>query len=1075
MAITSATTEQLSMTPKQQAVYEGLKSWRPEIAAFYKDGLSLVASNLESKSNLISHLMREIDGGLRDMFKIVPDQPIEQKTDSPKESHKESILRAFGLSEDTELFRKYHNAVKKGPQYAHRSGTSIDGPRDSKEVVETWKTFEDCMLQLIGSYNASLRLQGSILALDVPNEDFLRRKHIILSDDSKKVYFYTHLDKPGWLVPLFESGAFDCANNPAPLPSPDRPGAYSYPYWAELSYVNRVAEKLSAENDAEWETILKIIDQIVESRRGEDAKTPNPQTDNTAYNLVSLLPEDKLRAFDFNKIEELLLSTGTFFAFDFMRKLLPRLLRIPYKEGALFCLRLVFGKKENEANGYPKYLPLFETHDVKYYLGQIKSEIHQVCGVDGFNVLMGLIEETKDDPNYLFLHTLEEHDEQNRHRDDYTDTLLFFTLDYYLSLTPEDAQKVSAGLLNSRDDIFKRMAYWMIDKRYDEVNNALWQYESNPVNDASCYPELYRLFKNNCEKFSDEQIGRCVDWIEGFNTDCDFEGGNKELIVAHHKKMVAVAFQGLGSEKMNLLIEKLTALDPAPIEHPGYSSYTSTIIGTKVNLPQYDITGLSIPEIGEMYARVESENTGDFLHCPIEGLSSDFRDIVKANIAEYTTNCDAMADVPIGMQSVWLWEIIRSLDGDTHINNVDSVLRVLLMTISKEEFWEEYRSENKSFGKNHRYITEILMLFPKIMRGHRSIVTKDTLDSIFPILYKIDTETSYEYDNNWDGSFQVFVNNLMFRVYENLIVACYWETKLTDRTSAEQWNSKIKAKLNDYLSSSEEKPMVFHAMGIQYGCLRYIDPEWCASSYPAIFNSDNTVNDKAAFYGFFLNGPLAYRDVFDFLYSNGSIQCVLSNPQDYDSTIVKHVVLYILDAVRMGVLDDVAVKMILDTENEGIYRNIIDFSYALKEGDSREYEGIIRHLWGMIYDFCCESENVNRKTLIGNSFAFIEHFDSIDSELEKWLLLSVKNSHKNTSFHIANRIERFLETNPESVGRVILELIMSIEYPYLPELPQIVEKVYGAGHKNLGNSICEEAAKKQIYNLKELYEKNNIK
>ena len=1075
MAITLEAIERLSMPPKQQAIYEGLKTWRPEIAAFYKDGLMIIESDFESKSNIISHLLREIDGGLRDIFKIKSVEDESKSTGESKEEHKQSIMRAFGIAENSEVFQNYFNAATEAHKLAHRSGKAIDRPRDSKKAEELWCKFEEALSVLIGNYAASMRLQEGILKLDVPPKDFQRRRHIILADESKKVHFYTNLDKLGWLKPLFDSGAFACANNPEPVPSIEHPGAYSFPYWIELSYVERIALVLTDDNVVEWDTLLTIIKQIIKHRKADGHRIENPRTDNAVYNLVSLLPEDKLRAFDLNPLENLLKSTGTFLAFDFMRKLLPRLLRIPYKEGALFCLRLVFGKKENEANGYPKYLPLFETHDVKYCLGQIKSEIHQMCGVDGFNVLMRLIEETKDDPNYLFLHTLEEHDEQNRHRDDYTDTLLFFTLDYYLSLTTEDAQKVSAGLLNSRDDIFKRMAYWMIDKRYDEVNNALWQYESNPVNDASCYPELYRLFKNNCEKFSDEQIGRCVDWIERVHTDCDFEGGNKELIVAHHKKMVAVAFQGLGSEKINLLIEKLTALDPAPIEYPGYSSYTSTIIGTKVNLPQYDITGLSIPEIGEMYARVESENTGDFLHCPIEGLSSDFRDIVKANIAEYTTNCDAMADVPIGMQSVWLWEIIRSLDGDTHINNVDSVLRVLLMTISREDFWEEYRSENKSFGKNHRYITEILMLFPKIMRGHRSIVTKDTLDSIFPILYKIDTETSYEYDNNWDGSFQVFVNNLMFRVYENLIVACYWETKLTDRTSAEQWNSKIKAKLNDYLSSSEEKPMVFHAMGILYGCLSHIAPEWCTKNYSAIFNSGNAINDKAAFYGFFLNGPLAYRDVFDFLYSNGSIQCVLSNPQDYDSTIVKHVVLYILDAVRMGVLDDVAVKMILDTENEGIYRNIIDFSYALKEGGGGKYEDIIRRLWGKIYDLCCESENINHKTLIGNSFAFIEHFDSIDSELEKWLLLSVKNSHKNTSFHIANRIERFLETNPESVGKVILELIMSMEYPYLPELPQIVEKVYEAGHKNLGNSICEEAAKKQIYNLKELYEKNNIK
>ncbi len=113
MAITLAMAEQLSMTPTQQAVYEGLKTWRPEIASFYKDGLTIIDSNLESKSYLIGHLMREIDGGLRDMFSVVPTQDAESKSDKPKESHKESIIRAFGLPENSKLFRQYHGAIKK--------------------------------------------------------------------------------------------------------------------------------------------------------------------------------------------------------------------------------------------------------------------------------------------------------------------------------------------------------------------------------------------------------------------------------------------------------------------------------------------------------------------------------------------------------------------------------------------------------------------------------------------------------------------------------------------------------------------------------------------------------------------------------------------------------------------------------------------------------------------------------------------------------------------------------------------------------------------------------------------------
>lgn len=53
---------------KEQAVYNGLMTIRPEIAAFYKDGVCFKQMDFLSKSNVLGHLLREIDGGLRSIF-----------------------------------------------------------------------------------------------------------------------------------------------------------------------------------------------------------------------------------------------------------------------------------------------------------------------------------------------------------------------------------------------------------------------------------------------------------------------------------------------------------------------------------------------------------------------------------------------------------------------------------------------------------------------------------------------------------------------------------------------------------------------------------------------------------------------------------------------------------------------------------------------------------------------------------------------------------------------------------------------------------------------------------------------
>ncbi len=55
------------MTEKQLEIHKGLKAIGPEIAQFYLDGIQVVDSDLRTKSNLLAHILREIDGGSRDI------------------------------------------------------------------------------------------------------------------------------------------------------------------------------------------------------------------------------------------------------------------------------------------------------------------------------------------------------------------------------------------------------------------------------------------------------------------------------------------------------------------------------------------------------------------------------------------------------------------------------------------------------------------------------------------------------------------------------------------------------------------------------------------------------------------------------------------------------------------------------------------------------------------------------------------------------------------------------------------------------------------------------------------------
>ena len=59
----------VKLTPKQLDINKGLIRIGEEIAAFYLDGVKILNStNFQTKANLLAHLAREIDGGLRDIL-----------------------------------------------------------------------------------------------------------------------------------------------------------------------------------------------------------------------------------------------------------------------------------------------------------------------------------------------------------------------------------------------------------------------------------------------------------------------------------------------------------------------------------------------------------------------------------------------------------------------------------------------------------------------------------------------------------------------------------------------------------------------------------------------------------------------------------------------------------------------------------------------------------------------------------------------------------------------------------------------------------------------------------------------
>ncbi|MEN4005923.1 MAG: hypothetical protein PQ975_11055 [Methanobacterium sp.] len=105
MAKSDNLNELKNLKANQIRIYKGLKAIGEDIASFYLDGVNLFENNeFKTKSNLLAHIAREIDGGLRDILspekekKITQDKLKNEKYKQEK-GHVASILTAL----DTDL------------------------------------------------------------------------------------------------------------------------------------------------------------------------------------------------------------------------------------------------------------------------------------------------------------------------------------------------------------------------------------------------------------------------------------------------------------------------------------------------------------------------------------------------------------------------------------------------------------------------------------------------------------------------------------------------------------------------------------------------------------------------------------------------------------------------------------------------------------------------------------------------------------------------------------------------------------------------------------------------------------
>ena len=235
----------LELSPRQSEIYRNLEAIGPEIAAFYLDGIRILQNDdLETSANLLGHIAREIDGGLRNVLSEKPKEELKFTISTPDGKklifekgqtdtfefvcdtpgtfkvtydrigrHKPSILRSLGINEPSPLAERWLEVTGKFHKFAHRRG-AWEAPREKEAFIPLWNEFEDVLTDLVGNYlNLLSKVVDQILNKDEPTKEIRGVLPHLLKSDMRRKYFFENLPGPAWLQPLKEDGWFDPESN----------------------------------------------------------------------------------------------------------------------------------------------------------------------------------------------------------------------------------------------------------------------------------------------------------------------------------------------------------------------------------------------------------------------------------------------------------------------------------------------------------------------------------------------------------------------------------------------------------------------------------------------------------------------------------------------------------------------------------------------------------------------------------------------------------------------------------------------------------------------------------------------
>jgi len=1095
----------------QTKIYYGLKTIGEEIATFYLDGVRLVKDeNYLSKSYLIAHIAREIDGGLRDIL-----APEEIKVQFQKElqvdenykqvkGHVASILVALDLEKDEPLAIEYINVAVNFVKMVHRSG-AYKKPRNAEEIIHLWLRYERILLKLFGDYINQLKHVDRILKFQKPTDYILETLPNFFEDESKKNHFYETLKNTNWFKPMYDKDFFNASTI-----EKDK-------HWRQLTYLIYISEEIK-EKRFDAENSKYLIDLIYKLTKSNtyDEYSGDIRLWYFSFKILANLPKSYIDSnfLDiymkfFNSNDTTLTAKGAieFVESYFLEDEISKDGKLIIENILMHAFDLTDNKSERSLtrNNVELIFPIFES-----YLLKDLSDSMDLCKQIAYTCTDSLLYHIGDKLEIYLLNYYHEGIFKNSIFFENDSTSSEETIDVIYtdflkkiisSISLVDSKRhreITKIFLSSRYKHFyiQRLCYYIISLNWENTKDLFMILIKN--NDENkCFSswesneDLYFLLEKCSESLNSSE---CLSLEKIIDT-----GSHNDFF--YHDRLDDFRLYWFSALKNNEYFgnkfEALSLKHDRSYESLKPKKQTFITWGSISPLSKKDLVNISPFKLAETIKNFDPPR--GFKTACSDGLANILEDFFSENPDLFTDNFEQYINIQFIYSTKIIYGLSKCLENNKLIN-WDNTLLFINNYIQQKSFRND---ELKLINDNLSYdkFSFIIASCRLITKGNNSATLySDNLISIVEKIFKeyltyINPNSDEQYVGSYSNSLMSLYNSQNAVILKEYFYFILRKAKLSNYRKKKQprwelYEGNFFSKLAD-----ENNLDFFMLLAHCKSNFLYVDYNWTINKIKTI-PAKNTEVIKAFFNVHILSNDPSKQDyeIFKNIYKIAIVENWKFDTSGMSNSLERHIGIFYLFNYDNFEKDSIIEIFFNSKKVVNIGKLIHFFSHyvssyvktlSLKEQEITKTRLII--LWEKCYEVLIRIKSENSKTEISGLINFLQYIDEITEKnfsiIHKTSLIAVKHWEIDTLLGHLNRLKNKV-TSEENANYIILILNDTIFHDLYyfrddkDDLFKIIEYLFGLDIECIKldlNQICNNLAKKGLYFITPLYEKYNPK